>query len=146
MKAARSKTFQLYCYQARVTQELAKVLEPLLPAVSKQSVRVCGVRSNRLMIQLAHSAMLFQMQGLRSVLLSAARSVCHQVSDIEFIVRPFSAVYSGPEQDYASRQARNVQQRMSPSAYQQLYALSQRCSSVSLKRSLEKILLRYEKE
>ena len=94
-------------------QALQSVLTPLFSNRSRDSIRVCAIKSDCLVLQLAHSAMLFELRGQLPSLLAAARTVNRSIVRIDFVVRPLSALPILPEQDYQMRRCSGTPGKLS---------------------------------
>lgn len=142
MKAAHVKALKSYRSRARIISRLQGVLMPVLPY--GLDVVVCGVdASSSLVLQVATPAVLASLRALQPVLLSAARTVCHEVTAVSFKVRPSAASPLSPYQDYCSLMQRCESRTMSVAARQHFNHLASRCKPSPLKSSLEKLLRRY---
>ena len=142
MKAGHVKALKSYRSRAKIISRLQGVLRPVLP--HGLDVVVCGVDvSNNLVLQVATPAALPSLRALQPVLLSAARTVCYEVTAVSLKVRPSVNLPLSPYQDYCAYMQRCESRTMSVAARQHLNHLVKRCKASPLKSSLEKLLRRY---
>ena len=100
MKVVTNRAIRRFQKQARLHQALQSALTPIFSLRSRHKVRVCAVKSGCLILQLAHSAMVFELRKQLPSLLATARTVSCTISRIDFVVRPLSMLPIFPAQDY----------------------------------------------
>lgn len=142
MDLTQHSSLRMFRGKTQTIRQLQRVIAAVLPTHLADGVQVCGVRANRLICQIPTPVIRLTLQAQHAVLLAAVRQVSAEVTDITWIVRPWSSSQS-PLQHHRAQQAVAKGQMLSLGAQKYLGSLASRCRHSRIKSTLERILKRY---